>query len=199
VIGGGGTIGAGGLIASGGRPAAGGVVGSGGGPIDCSRIGCGPPTVCGEPCGAPCGCCPCADGLTSGGALCKGGCYVPLTDAGAGCIQNGITYPVGSSYPAGDGCNTCSCTGAGPGACTKMACACDPVAEAHRRNYVGLGTQCSFIRYACKAPTTSFSNACGCGCEQDPSCPDWINCMPSPGAPPCADLQAKCPYSGVAF
>jgi len=33
-------------------------------PIDCSNVGCAPPTACDEACTAPCGCCRCADGET---------------------------------------------------------------------------------------------------------------------------------------
>ena len=34
------------------------------------------------------------------------------------------------------------------------------------------------IYFVCPENTSYFSNACGCGCEQSQSCPQWINCMP---------------------
>ncbi len=38
------------------------------------------------------------------------------------CEQDGTTYNVGDSFPADDGCNSCSCTDGGEIACTLMAC-----------------------------------------------------------------------------
>ncbi|MCA9679126.1 MAG: hypothetical protein KC464_29120, partial [Myxococcales bacterium] len=45
-------------------------------------------------------------------------------DGGAPCSYGGRTYPVGAVFPAGDGCNSCSCTASGV-ACTELACAFD--------------------------------------------------------------------------
>jgi hypothetical protein len=39
-----------------------------------------------------------------------------------GCEYGGVTYAVGDSFPAEDGCNTCTCTEDGVWACTMMAC-----------------------------------------------------------------------------
>src|SRR5262245_17886406 len=85
--------GAGGLSGPGGAIAAGGLVAAGGGIIipmggtpgagglDCSNVGCGQAPVCGQPCGAPCGCCGCPDGQHQqiGGIdhTCTGGCWSP--------------------------------------------------------------------------------------------------------------------------
>lgn len=41
------------------------------------------------------------------------------------CVQDGKTYPIGATFPAADGCNTCTCTEAGP-ACTRKACLPSP-------------------------------------------------------------------------
>ena len=38
------------------------------------------------------------------------------------CDYDGNTYEIGESFPATDGCNTCSCMENGNVACTKMAC-----------------------------------------------------------------------------
>jgi hypothetical protein len=45
-------------------------------------------------------------------------------DAGVGatCDYNGIAHAVGTSFPASDGCNTCSCASDGMVQCTLMAC-----------------------------------------------------------------------------
>jgi hypothetical protein len=84
----------------------------------------------------------------------------------ATCDYNGTTYQEGDGFPSTDGCNTCSCGPTGGVACTKRAClACDPDAEPWR-NYVGTPTTCQTIRYVCIATQRSFSNACGCGCEE---------------------------------
>jgi len=87
-------------------------------------------------------------------------------------------------------------------ACTLMACICDPAAEMNRREYIGTSpAACATIRFTCIENTTYFANDCGCGCEQDPSCPEWFNCMPGPGTPPCDvdDIETRCPYSGIAY
>lgn len=117
-----------------------------------------------------------------------------------GCSYEGATFPIGESFPASDGCNTCTCTESGV-ACTEMACACDPKTD-WWRDYVSTdASQCPAIDYLCPPNTNYFFNGCGCGCEQDSSCPEWFNCMPSPDAPGCdvAAIQAKCPYSGIAW
>lgn len=67
------------------------------------------------------------DGIGIGGAMGTGG------SMGAGgsiainpipvCEYNGREYAVGASFDSTDGCNTCSCTGAGLVACTERACA----------------------------------------------------------------------------
>jgi hypothetical protein len=61
--------------------------------------------------------------------------------------------------------------------------------------------QNAVIDFMCQPYTTRFENACGCGCEQHLACPDWFDCMPSPGLPACDTNQIKidCPYSGIAF
>ena len=41
---------------------------------------------------------------------------------GATCTLEGETYDAGESFPAPDGCNTCTCTEQGDVACTLMAC-----------------------------------------------------------------------------
>jgi hypothetical protein len=109
------------------------------------------------------------------------------------CTYGGKKYTPGESFPSLDGCNTCTCTGTGVG-CTKKACACDPAKEWWRKYYTP--KECA-AGVACPAYTTPFQNACGCGCEQDASCPEWYDCMPPSPCDP--DEMKKCPYSGVAY
>lgn len=120
------------------------------------------------------------------------------------CEYDGVNYAPGDSFPATDGCNTCTCMEDGTVACTEMACLpddCDPEAE-WWREYVGDSPEtCAVIRFACEGQTTYFANACGCGCEQSADCPEWFNCMPGPGVPGC-DLEwirEHCPFSGIAW
>lgn len=85
--------------------------------------------------------------------------------APAMCSYEGQSYAQGSSFPAADGCNNCSCGPSGV-ACTKMACAqCNPAAETNR-NYLGTPQSCMHIRFTCQAGWRPFQNPCGCGCER---------------------------------
>ena len=112
------------------------------------------------------------------------------------CTYAGKTYTMGEQFPALDGCNTCTCTDQGI-SCTEMLCACNPDTE-WWREYVAKDPQkCMVIDYMCVENTKSFSNSCGCGCEQDASCPQYIDCMPP--APDCDAMKKKCPFSGVAL
>lgn len=97
--------------------------------------------------------------------------------------------------------------------------ACNPDDEPNREYLL---TECApGDVWSCAPPTTSFVGECGCGCEQDSSCPAIFSCrrrpgveeaarapdLPSPGgaggaAPPpyCDDAElARCPYSEVAY
>ncbi len=189
---------------AGGASGEGGTGGRDAGSVDCSMVGCAAPPLCSTGCTEQCGCCPCSEGDTMGAYVCKGGCWAEDADGGnpEGCNHNGVFYPVGASFPAGDGCNSCTCTEGGLVACTEMACICNPAAEMNRREYIGTSpAQCAAMDFICPENTTYFWNDCGCGCEQDPSCPEWFNCVPGPGTPPCDvdDIQARCPYSGIAY
>ena len=83
------------------------------------------------------------------------------------CQVEGKTYQPGASFPAPDGCNTCTCgPNGGTPACTKVAClACNPGSEPNR-NYLGTPSTCMTIRFSCQVGWTSFQNTCGCGCER---------------------------------
>jgi hypothetical protein len=114
------------------------------------------------------------------------------------CTYAGVAYLAGDTFPALDGCNTCSCGSDGSVGCTKINCPCEPAAEWYRDYVLTDPAQCALADFLCPTNTTHFANDCGCGCEQDPSCPEWFDCMPPK---PC-DLQEiahECPYSGVAL
>lgn len=115
---------------------------------------------------------------------------------GVYCYHDGKQYKVGESRPADDGCNTCSCMDNGGWACTKIFCGCNPETEWWRDYVLEDEQQCWAAYIVCPEHTTYFSNSCGCGCEQDRSCPEWINCMPPRD---CSDLRSKCPYSEIAW
>jgi len=50
------------------------------------------------------------------------GCTGPGSDI---CRYNGRDYHAGDTFPAADGCNTCSCTAGGSVGCTERACIAD--------------------------------------------------------------------------
>ena len=100
-------------------------------------------------------------------------------------------------FPAGDGCNTCSCLAGGQVACTEMYC-CSPETEWYRNYVIHDEEKCWAAYIVCPENTTYFINPCGCGCEQSPDCPQYINCMP-PIDYDCEEMKKQCPYSPVAW
>lgn len=103
---------------------------------------------------------------------------VALTIAKPHCDYNGVSYAVGQSFPAPDGCNTCTCNASGV-TCGQKQCVCDPDNEPWR-NYVGTPATCPTIRYTCQDGTRPFQNACGCGCERpQPTPPTKANPKPT--------------------
>jgi len=185
----------------------GGSAGSGaagtGGITDCSNVGCAPAPLCDTGCLEPCGCCPCAEGsqeqLQGELRTCVGGCWASSTQL---CEYGGATHLIGETFNQGDGCNTCICNSATEFSCTKSICLCDPATETYRRKYLYTSPQlCAGADFLCPLNTSYFSNQCGCGCEQSPSCPETIGCMPTTDAPGSCDvlLIARCPYSVIAL
>ncbi|MBW2735005.1 MAG: hypothetical protein JRH20_21705 [Deltaproteobacteria bacterium] len=155
---------------------------------------CAKPEFCGGIIGIPC-----SDGfkcILDGDYPDAGGQCMPIL-----CTFNGQDYVEDEEFSAGDSCNTCSCFAGGQVYCTKRMCPipfCDPKSEWYR-DYVSTDPeQCKVIKYSCPVNTTYFSNTCGCGCEQDASCPQWVNCMPP--APCDVDaLRERCPYTQIAW
>ena len=75
---------------------------------------------------------------------------------------------------------------------------CGSQEEVNRRYVSRDINQCALVDFTCQAETHSFVDECGCGCEQDSSCPAWVDCQPrsdqKPLDPLCTDRE-KCPFS----
>jgi hypothetical protein len=67
------------------------------------------------------------------------------------CTYDGQTYAAGSSFPATDGCNTCSCAD-GMVACTEMACAPDGTGGSSGCAGQPCGAQACTIEVQCLVP-----------------------------------------------
>jgi hypothetical protein len=141
---------------------------------------------------------PAGDGCNTCECLETGDVGCTLMACPVECTWQGETYQPNESFPAGDGCNTCVCETDGYVACTELACACDPNTEWYRRYFEADPESCALIDYDCPPNTFPFSNTCGCGCEQDSSCPEWFDCMPPNPCDP-QKIQLECPYSGIAY
>ena len=50
------------------------------------------------------------------------GCFISDSDDNDTCEFNGNTFDAGDSFPASDGCNTCTCESGGAISCTEAAC-----------------------------------------------------------------------------
>jgi hypothetical protein len=77
----------------------------------------------------------------------------PLDDV---CTHDGKTYPPNASFPAGDGCNTCSCTPEGV-ACTLIACGPRPDAGAASCSHGGKS-----YPIGASFPSEDGCNSCSC-------------------------------------
>ena len=164
----------------------------------CTQIACAP--VCvhdgveyapGDsfPAGDGCNTCTCqGDGM----AICTEIACAPI------CTYKSHEYLSGDTFGAGDGCGTCTCLADGKVECIyPTACTCEAV-DGEGLDYVGNSVvECADIDFDCPTNTTFFENDCGCGCEQDPSCPNMVNCKPTSTDPACSDpeFSKKCPYT----
>jgi hypothetical protein len=82
---------------------------------------------------------------------------------GAKCTYGSQVYQAGQTFPAADGCNTCTCLSNADISCTKNICSCDPAHEPNKI-YKGTPRECQSLGYNCGPNQVKFSNACGCGC-----------------------------------
>jgi hypothetical protein len=116
------------------------------------------------------------------------------------CSYGGQTYPRGVSFPDRDGCNTCACPTQDTATvtCTRLAdCSCNPDKEWYRKYTATSVAACAAAKFACPDNTTSFFNDCGCGCEEQESCGQYVDCQPGPNAVTCEAQKAACPYAQV--
>jgi hypothetical protein len=83
---------------------------------------------------------------------------------GGSCSYEGESYPVGASFPAGDDCNTCTCTDEAEILCTRTACtSCDELAM----RYAAALVQAKRCDEALRVDpcTTLAASGLQCGCE----------------------------------
>jgi hypothetical protein len=121
-----------------------------------------------------------------GAVICCNG--MPLCGAG----DTLIASP--DACPAGTQCYSISlcCTQIW---CAKASSVCN-VSTDYNLHYVGTSSaQCQTIKFVCPTNTTMFSNACGCGCQQSASCPEYVDCMPGPSTPNSLCSDNTCPYT----
>lgn len=86
--------------------------------------------------------------------------------------------------------------GGAPGSAGAGGVSCDPQSERDRKYVATNPGACALIDYLCPVNTTYFGNDCGCGCEQDASCPDYVDCMPGPGPQnSLCSSPSQCPYT----
>ena len=125
--------------------------------------------------------------LGAGGAII---CCNAMPVCGAG--DSTIANP--DACPAGTQCYSLSicCTQIW---CAKASSVCN-VSTDYNLHYMGTSSaQCQTLRFACPANTTMFNNACGCGCQQSASCPEYVDCMPGPSASNSLCSDSTCPYT----
>lgn len=126
-------------------------------------------------------------------------------DCTGACSYAGRTYPSGTTFPSTDGCNQCSCAN-GEVNCAELDCACNPWHEQWRA-YITSDSDivdCSAVDVACPEGSSPFVNACGCGCEQSPDCPESSLCihpksstntLPGHTISSCGEGVSVCPLS----
>ena len=70
-------------------------------------------------------------------------------------------------------------------------------------HYVSMSpAKCEVIDYACPSGASGYSDACGCGCRQPDTCPDYVDCqpgLPSEQTSPLCANDALCPYTTRAY
>jgi hypothetical protein len=135
----------------------------------------------------------------SGGTAATGGMSAAGGMNVGGALAGGSSVGGGAGGPAGGAGGTGAAgTGGGSGSGGDAGMPCNPELE-HHRNYIGDLETCARADFSCKEPTTGFSNACGCGCEQDASCPPAFDCgpnaRPAPGLECTPENLARCPLS----
>lgn len=97
-------------------------------------------------------------------------------DEGGYCIYQGTAYPIGATFPAGDGCNTCYCDEYGA-SCTLIACpdgggGIDAGASCMPSGGCAVGPRCGDV--CCDTGEACVDGECRCGdqaaCAPGDSC-----------------------------
>jgi hypothetical protein len=142
-----------------------------------------------------CSQCRCADGNIT--------CLLlPCDPPEQGCAYQGQSYPIGASFPAADGCNTCSCQPDFSIACTEIGCSntCQTMAD----KYLALVDGAA----ACTRSEECFMrlpDKLGCGCDRWVTANDMMlvyqatmiadqyemQCGTDLGCPDCPPLQGS--------
>lgn len=86
------------------------------------------------------------------------------------CIYQGVAYPYGASFPAGDGCNTCGCDEYGV-ACTQIACP-DAGISCAPSGGCAVGPRCGDV--CCDTGEACIDGECRCGSQ--PGCAPGDSC-----------------------
>jgi hypothetical protein len=153
----------------------------------------------------------CSDGVNDYTCACAGAWTGKNCDQSTGCDYDGTHYSSGVTFPAGDGCNTCSCSSSGAAVCTTRVCtgqSCGGLAGAKCPS----GQYCSFDsgcgasdrQGTCQAPPTICNDAvvpvCGCDGKTYPNACYAARAQQSvqkTGA--CTPAPAGCTYGGMSF
>ncbi len=113
----------------------------------------------------------------------------PMCGPGEVCEYNGETYDVGETFPAGDGCNTCTCMEGGEVACTEIACP-DPQMLCEATG--GRWDEQSCGHYECGFPPPCDAIIPGCDCGPGKNFDPLEGCI-FDEACACSDTTPDCP------
>lgn len=116
-------------------------------------------------------------------ALGAAGCGTTVTSFGDCVDDNGNAYNAGDSFPAGDGCNTCTCDATGEISCTLIDCAdgCEYNGQFYEIGDTFLSVDgCNDCQ--CYPDGSVDCNAAACGCVDEPPLCE------QPGTPGCSTI-----------
>jgi hypothetical protein len=105
------------------------------------------------------------------------------------CTYEGMAYQVGDEFPAGDGCNTCSCEQGGNVSCTLIGCSnsCDDIAD---QSFAAVEAAGACDPLAAGQCTQLVAGALDCGC------PTYVNAENTEAIAELADLHEQ--YANLA-
>jgi hypothetical protein len=116
------------------------------------------------------------------------------------CEHQGQTYQVGESWPAGDGCNLCSCSevnGTGSVQCTGVSCGTPCVYAGVQREPGAMFTSLG----GCNDCTCNFDGTVTCETQECPcdAASDWWRFYESTDVVACRALRYDCPANTTSF